>query len=260
MHDRLGARVVSRLEPALRRRLAEQASDKTSDAAIFVALSPGDRARVYEGFLDWDIGLLAIGPDQLHYRGEQIALGLSRMAVRAIEVGAVAPGWIRAPRVIVRWLGPTGEEALTLRAADARSVSEIGPASRALAARLSAWRGGGEVAEGGRAVASAVRPSDIRDPMATDVGNTRAASPGIGPVTASTLAEASAPRDLPMLVALLGTFSAGASFMLGLDFWLGLDVFAAALIGVMAMRWPATTSREPSPSKAGEAELERRAA
>src|SRR5262249_14412539 len=139
VHDSLAARVVSGLEPALRRRLAGQAGD---DVPRFVALSPGDHARVYEGFLDWDIGLLAIDPDGLRYRGEQATLQIPRAAVRAIELGAAAQGWIRAPRVIVRWLGPSGEAAISLRAAECRTVSGIGPASRKLASLLETWRNG----------------------------------------------------------------------------------------------------------------------
>lgn len=236
MQDQFAARVVSGLEPALRRRLKHPGASAGEE--LYVALSPGDRARIYEGFLDWDLGLLTVGTDQLVYRGEQITMMLPRRAVRAIEVGATAPGWIPAPRVIVRWLGPSGEEALTLRTADTKTVSAIGPASRALAKRLQTWH------------QSAVAP----------LAETHAAPPGIGPVTARTLAEATAPRDLPILLVLLGTFSAGFSFLLGFDFWLGLELLAAALIGIMTLRWPALTSREPSALKAKAAESERRAA
>ena len=204
--------------------------------ARFVAVSPGDRPRVYEGFLDWDIGLLTIGPDEIHYRGEQISLRVPRAAVCAIEVGAAAPGWIRAPRVILRWLGPSREEVISLRPAECRTVSGIGPASRLLGSLLEAWRGDATVLERGDAPA------------------------GIGSVTARTPADAAAPRDLIVLVALLALMSAAASFALGLDFWLGLDLFAAALIGVIAVRWPVMTSRERPSAKAAAPESERSAA
>src|SRR5262249_35614610 len=128
IQDAAASRGVSRLETKLRQRWPDAA-----EAARFVALSPGDRARIYEGFLDWDIGLLAVADDELLYRGEQVTLRLPRSAVRAIEVGAAAPTWLRAPRVIVRWSGPAGEEALSVRAADCRTVRAIGRASRALA-------------------------------------------------------------------------------------------------------------------------------
>ena len=229
--NQLAARVVSRLEPALRRRLGGASDER------FVALSPGDRARVYEGFLDWDLGLLTIAAGELHYRGEQIELRLPRESMRAIEVGAVAPTWLRAPRVILRWNGPSGEEALTLRAAECQTVSAIGPASRALALALERWR-----AEGGPSAGVSQPP------------------PGIGPVTARTLAQASAPRDLPLVLVLLGVLSAGAAFVLGLDLWRGLDVFGAALLGILAMRWPSMTSREAPRSKEQPGNPERRAA
>ena len=237
LQDHLAARVVSRLEPKLRQRLAERSGDPLGEMERFVALSPGDRARVYEGFFDWDIGLLAIGPDEIRYRGEQVTLRLPRTAVRAVEVGASGPTWIKAPRVIVRWLGPSGEEAISLRAADCRTVSAIAPASRALAEQLERWR-----------QVSAATPGHGTAPA------------GVGPVTARTPRDAAAPRDLPLVLVLLGTISAAASFALGFDYWHGLDVFAAALIGIMAMRWPMMTSRETSSPKAGARESERRAA
>ena len=76
--------------------------------------------------------------------------------------------------MIVRWNGPAGEEALTLRAAECKTVSAIGPASCVLASALERWRAEPRVAS------NSVPP------------------PGIGPVTARTLAQASAPRDLPL--------------------------------------------------------------
>lgn len=250
--DNLGARIVSRLEKALRGRLAGSSGETTAEAMspqgdLFVALSPGDRARVYEGFLDWDLGLLTIGPHRLHYRGEQITFDLPRSSVRAIEIGAASPAWIRAPRVIVRWQGPAGEEALTLRAARSTRVSAIGRASRALAERLRAWREGalGQGADSSGQSAA---------------GEPREVAPSMGPVTAITPAEASAPRDLPLVIVLLATLSAAAAFVLALDFWHGLEVFAAALAGLLAMRWPAMTSRERPPSQAPAPDQERRAA
>jgi len=229
--DQMAARGVSRLEPALRARFQETAGPE----AQFVTLSPGDRSRVYEGFLDWDLGMLSFTSDQLRYRGEQVAFDLPREAIQAIEVGAAAPAWLRAPRVIVRWRGPEGEASLTLRAGDARRVSEIGRRTQQMAERLRSWRG--------------------VPPLTPMTG-----PPAIGPVTAITIAQATGLRDLPVLLVLLGTFAAAASYLLGLDFWLGLDVLAAALIGLMVLRWPAMTSREPSPVKAGTPEPERRAA
>jgi hypothetical protein len=233
-HDWMAARPVARLEAAVRRKRGDTAG---SDA-IFVALSPGDRARVYEGFLDWDLGLLSIDADRLRYRGEQVALELPRPAVRSIEVGAAMPSWIPAPRVIVRWMAPAGEAALTLRPAGATRVGAIGPASRALAARLRAWHGAGDVA--GEVVG--------------------ASPPAIGPVTSLRPAEAAAPRDLPLLAGMIGVLAAGASFLLGLGFALGLDVFAAALLGMVAVRWPAMTSREPPEKATPEPASERLAA
>jgi len=237
--DQLAARPIRQLEAAVRKRFG----DAHEADALFVALSPGDQPRVYEGFLDWDLGILRTTRDRLEYRGEQIALDLPRETLRAIEVGGSAPGWLRAPRVVLRWAAGDGEASLTLRPANTRRVSAIDAASRALADRLRAWHERApEGASGSRGPAIGEGPSRI------------------GPVTSLTLAKASAPRDLPVLLVLIGIFSAAASYVLGLDFWLGLDITAAALIGVMAMRWPAMTSRDAAPAKAGATEVERRAA
>ncbi|TMQ72255.1 MAG: hypothetical protein E6K80_03250 [Candidatus Eisenbacteria bacterium] len=229
VYDHLATRVVRGLRPALRRRFADAPPD-----ALFVSLSPGDRPRIYEGLLDWDLGLLTIERDRLRFRGEQVTLELPRGTVRVVELGAAAPNWIRAPRAIVRWRGPNGDETVALRVASCRRVSAIRSTSRDLASRLNVWRD--------------------TSPSAGLVG-----PPGIGPVTARTPREAAAPRDLSLLVLLLGTFAAGASFLLGFDLWRGLDVFAAALIGMMAIRWPAMTSRE-RPPQAAAPEPQRRAA
>jgi len=236
VYDRFAARIVSGLEPAIRRRFAAGESDSHDGFEQFVVLSPGDRAHVYEGFLDWDIGLLAILPDHLRYRGEQITLQLPRTAIHSIEIGAVAPGWIRTQRVIVRWTVPTGEESIMLRAADCRTVSGIAPGSQALASRLKSWRG---------------------DPAARGSCN---GPSGIGPVTGLTAAQAAGLRALPATAFVLGVLSAAASIALGLGPLLGLESFVAAFIGVIAMRWPAMTSREPKAAESTSPKAGHRAA
>ena len=238
VQDRFAAGPVAGLEASLRRRLDAEGGGASS---LFVALSPGDRTRVYEGFFDWDLGLLAIEPDRLRYRGEQVTLDLPRRFLTSIEIGADAPGWARAPRVVLRWSAPDGEQCLTLRAADARRVSAIGLKSRALVARLKEWRDAG-------AASAAFGEGDF-------------GPPGIGPVTSLAPADAAAPRDLPVLLVLVGLLSAAASFACGLGFWRGVDVFVAAMLALFALRWPAMTAREASPAaKEPKAEAERRAA
>jgi hypothetical protein len=272
VHDRFAARIVSRLEAPLRRRLGGEGKGATS---LYVALSPGDRARVYEGFLDWDLGLLSIEPDRLRYSGEQVTLELSRRALSAIEVGAAAPGWIHTPRVVLRWTAPEGDRCLTLRLADTRRLSAIRWATRSLAARLIEWRGaaGAAAGAGWAAVESAggarddaaatLRPDD----SPPGIGDDGAAAlrpddspPGIGPVTSMTPGQAAAPRDLPVLMVLVGLLTAAASFLCGLDVWRGLDLFGAALLALLALRWPAMTSREAPPAEVPGTVVERRAA
>jgi Zn-dependent protease with chaperone function len=228
--DQLAARVVSRLEPLVRSRLAKPLADSGRDDESFVALAPDDRARIYEGFLDWDLGLLSIEANRIRYRGEQSSWELERGAIRSIELGAAGPSWIPAPRVVLRWLGPEGERALALRPGDCRTVRAIAPAARALASRLESWRSGAA--------------TEARSERAPDAASLTPAA--IGAVTSRAPAEAAAPRDLPLLVTILGTLTAAGCIVLGLDFWRGVDVVVAALVAVMALRWPAMTARDRS--------------
>jgi len=75
-----------------------------------------------------------------------------------------------------------------------------------------------------------------------------------------TPAQAAAPRDLPVLMVLVGLLTAAASFLCGLDVWRGLDLFGAALLALLALRWPAMTSREAPPAEVPGTVVERRAA
>jgi hypothetical protein len=192
----------------------------------------------------WDLGLLAIEPDMLRYRGEQASFELPRPAVRAIEIGARTPSWIRAPRVIVRWSTAGGEEALTLRHAGARRVSAIGPASQALAAQLREWLGDPDATPGSEV--GALAAAHHRSP------------PGIGPVTSRAPAEAAALRDLPVLLVVVGLLSAGASLLFGLGPARGFDVFVAALLAQLAARWPALRWRERPADRSIEQDVGRR--
>ena len=84
--------------------------------------------------------------------------------------------------------------------------------------------------------------------------------PFLPPAASSHAASIDNVMTLVHLLMLLLFVGWGTYFAFALSFWHGLAVFAAALAGILAMRWPALTSRERSPSKAPAPEQERRAA
>jgi hypothetical protein len=139
-------------------------------------------------------------------------------------------------------------------------VSAIGPVSRALAARLRTWHGAGEVESTVRGIARGAPPPMLAAPEPPPAQGAPDSPPAIGPVTSLRPAEAAAPRDLPLLAGMIGVLSAGASFLFGLGFTLGLEVFAGALLGMIAVRWPAMTSRERPADATHEPTSERLAA
>jgi hypothetical protein len=68
----------------------------------FVALMPGERVQVYEGFYAWDLGALFLGPERLTYRGERNRFSVNRGEVEAIEIVRGQWTWERAHAVLVR--------------------------------------------------------------------------------------------------------------------------------------------------------------
>jgi Zn-dependent protease with chaperone function len=139
-HERLAVAVIAALETQVRRR--ETADDSGVDRT-FVSLSPGDAPRVYEGFLDWDLGLLTTAADHLEYSGEETRFTLGRADVTAVELTRGYPAWIRVPWVRIAWRDASGAEgSFCLRPADAHRLSETHAAAKRVFERLESWRVG----------------------------------------------------------------------------------------------------------------------
>lgn len=99
--------LAMRAYPALRRGLGERLARDLAPGAEreswFVGLAPEARVRIYEGFMDWDVGFLVIEPDGLRYLGEESRFALARDQIVAITLKDEPVGFLRSRRVMVRW-------------------------------------------------------------------------------------------------------------------------------------------------------------
>ncbi len=85
------------------RRLSRRLSKKLGQPGVAVGLAPDATVRVYEGFDDWDIGLLELGLGQLIYRGERTNFVLDAEMIQSIDLIKGLPGWIPSRRIRVAW-------------------------------------------------------------------------------------------------------------------------------------------------------------
>jgi heat shock protein HtpX len=241
--DLLAARPYAGVRRALEARLAAEGLE-TADAE-FVGLAPSDEGYVYEGFTDWDAGLLWVRGDRLCYCGEETRFTLRRDEVIAVRLGARLPGWIGAPRVVIDWRGG----ALSLRAARVATVRAGRDASWRLLGRLGAWLDGLDAgdAPGARSWIDAPGP------------------PAFGVVTAQTPREVAHPATLVPVAVVTALLALAVCGMAGLPLapWRGagaLDVAAAAFLASVAQRVPWWAWRPEHPTATARRESERHAA
>jgi hypothetical protein len=223
--------MIAALEARVRSRVA--ARDPESEHQ-FVALSPGAETRVYEGFLDWDLGLLTIGPDRLEYAGEEARFTLTPAMVTGIEVTRGFAAWIRVPWVRIDWRDASGTPgSFCLRPADTTRLSLARAGARRLFAMLAHWRAHAEPA----ASASVANEAFALPPRAEAV-------------TGESLARVVSPRTFGPLIPWLLVATAVACVVFGLPFdpfrgpgW--LEAMGAALIAMVLFQLPYWTEREP---------------
>ena len=84
-------------------RLGRRLAEKLGQPGVAVGLAPDASVRVYEGFDDWDIGLLELASGQLIYRGERTNFALDAEMIQSIELIKGFPGWIPSYRIRVAW-------------------------------------------------------------------------------------------------------------------------------------------------------------
>ncbi len=241
--DLLAARGVAGLRRSLAPRLAAEGIDVAGGR--FVTLAPSARVRIYEGHTDWDAGFLFVRGDRLCYVGEETRFTLRRDEVIAVRLGARAPGWVGAPRVVLDWRGG----AISLRPADVTRVSAGREASWRLLGVLGAWLDG--LAED-----RASAPCPSLDALG---------HPDLLEVTSNTPREAAHPRTLAPMLVVLALVVALACGLVGLPFGVtGTPGFAeawlAASLAVVAFRLPWWRWRERAVPPAAAPPEQRRAA
>jgi len=232
-HERGAMAMIAALEARVRSRVSTGAPE--SDR-LFVAISPGAETRVYEGFLDWDLGLLSIGSDRIEYAGEEVRFTLTPAMVSGIEVTRGFTAWIRVPWVRIDWCDASGTPgSFCLRPADTARLSLARAGAQRLFAMLAHWRASAEPA------ASATVPDEAP-----------ALPPRADAVTGELLARVVSPRAFGPVIPWLLVATAVACAVFGLPFdpfrgpgW--LEAAGAALIAMVAFQLPYWLVREPRP-------------
>ena len=208
--------------------------------AEFVSLAPTAETRVYDGFSQWDAGVLWLAASRFVYVGEHARFSLSRDNIDDIRIGRGLPGWLPTRRVYVDWhdsvTGARGTFAVWPGAA--RSTLRLKRAAHDLAARLRAWRTG-EV-EGGRPT-----PFDDIGPPAFPTVH------GVAP------AHIVRPRVWLRSLFLLGPLTAGLCVLAGIPFrptlFSGGGYVLAVTVAALAVQvlpyWLAREPREGTPCR-----------
>jgi Zn-dependent protease with chaperone function len=231
----VGLRGYGALRRRLRQKLERESAQPGSGEALFAGFAPARLPRIYEGLYDWDMGFLSIEDDHLAYLGEQVRFALRRDQVTAVRLGAGGPGWLRAPRIYVTWHDEiqATDRTFNLRAAEARSMRQLGRDARSLAKRLQAWQQQPSIA-----VATPSTPDDL-------------GTPEIGEVTSLPPHAWFNPRSIIRSLLVVGVLAAGVSVLLGLPFDLeqggaGWCVVGIACVAGIFQWWPYLVYREPA--------------
>lgn len=250
----LAFRPLAGVRRALGPRLKPVAASVGADRTFFVGLSPDESPRVYEGFVEWDVGVLALSPGRLDYAGEEARFTLRAADVRQVRLDRGHPGWIPIRMIRVRWERPDGSSGVfgvvPVGAAHALAVRSE---TRALRDLLEEWREEAPVgeAEPGEAVSRARQAPGLGGPPSEQV-------------TSTSPREALTPRGLVLTAMLQLALAATLGAMLGLELrpaaagaW---DVAAAAIATQLLAAVPMIRWRDPAAGARPAAEPDRRAA
>jgi hypothetical protein len=121
----------------------EHAEALAGEAAHFVTFSPNTDALLYDGFHNWDVGLLQPDEFGLHYRGDGTAFSLPREWVQKLDLVTRPNFLIPSLSIYVTWHNPEEPETtrtFLFRAADANSLLSMNSATRILYRGLMEWR------------------------------------------------------------------------------------------------------------------------
>lgn len=120
----------------------EHSGDLAGEAAHFVTFSPNADALLYDGFQNWDVGLLQFNEAGLHYRGDGTTFSLSRAGLQSIDLVSRPNFIIPSLSIYVTWHDPEEPEAtrtFLFRAADANSLLSMNRLTRVLYRGLVEW-------------------------------------------------------------------------------------------------------------------------
>jgi hypothetical protein len=111
-----------------------------SEAGKFVSFNPTDAVQFYDGFTNWDVGLLRMTPGGLAYQGDGASFVLARERVLEVRLISERHFYIPVLRVGVRWRDDDDAQTVyTFSIAGARSLCQANRATRRFCAELEAW-------------------------------------------------------------------------------------------------------------------------
>ena len=133
-------------------------------SGFFVGLSPSATSQIYDTHLDWDVGFLVLEPSRLVYLGDRVVFAVPREDVDGLALGPNTDGWLRVPRLYLRWRDTAGvpdAERITAVSFSTpeRSLRQTGHGTRQLAERLRVWHEEDVAVEKRDAFAALPRPA-----------------------------------------------------------------------------------------------------
>lgn len=205
---------------------------------LWVGLSPGSESRLYEGFLTWDVGFLALGPERLEYRGEETGFSLARHEITSIAFGARFPAWVPVFGVTLAWRNDERQGRFTVLPIQAAGLISYAREARRLRDRLERWH---------------ARVDDPAGAASFPTLPIESGAPPTGTVTGTPPAEALKPAALIVTVIFQLAIAAGVAAVVGLHVWprrgLGLwDAVLASLLSYFLLITPLLGARFQKPA------------
>ncbi len=137
----LSGRLAIAAFPRLRSALEARYPGPEGSPRHFVGLAPHAGPRVYEGFYNWDVGVITFEGARLRYRGDGVSFALAADELLAVERVDGPPGWVRTHALLVTWARTDGVRgSFRLTALEAASLFEFDRALGRLESALGEWR------------------------------------------------------------------------------------------------------------------------
>lgn len=111
----------------------------------FVTLAPNRHMDIYDGFTSWDVGLLNLDQEYLHYQGDGTTFSLSRESVCDVTLQRLASSAIPVQRVLVRYRPDEPDEEprhVAFGFADANRLTAANRVTRTIYERINTWHAG----------------------------------------------------------------------------------------------------------------------